>query len=189
MKSFSPWGPVPIMQGESSGLPSEIGTRIYQAKEGAVFMAITVDIPGIGNATYEHVVFDLNGTLATDGHISETLTIALQELTHYMAVHILTAGTHGGVDIIAGITGITPVIVKTGEDKERYVRHLSKVIAVGNGAIDTYMLNAADLSICVIGEEGAYTKTLMSSDIVVHSGQDAVNLLLKPKRLTATLRL
>ncbi|MCY0908450.1 MAG: hypothetical protein C7B44_01405 [Sulfobacillus thermosulfidooxidans] len=152
-------------------------------------MAMTINIPGIGKQTYEHVVFDLNGTLATDGHISETLAIALQELSTHLEVHILTAGTHGGVDVIAGITGITPVMIQTGEDKERYVRRLSHVIAVGNGAVDTFMLNAADLSICVLGEEGAYTKTLMASDIVVQSGQDAVDLLLKPNRLIATLRL
>ncbi len=152
-------------------------------------MAITIDVPGLGTLEYHHAVFDLNGTLATDGRISETLAISLQELTTLLDVHILTAGTHGGIDVIEGITGIKPVMIKTGEDKARFVRSLHHVIAVGNGAVDTFMLNAADLSIAVIGEEGAYTRTLMASDIVVQNGQDAIDLLRFPKRLIATLRL
>jgi soluble P-type ATPase len=173
---------------ETANPRTESCTLSFFRKEIAI-LAITVEIPGIGTVEYHHAVFDLNGTLATDGRISETMAISLQELATLLDVHILTAGTHGGVEVIEGITGIKPVLIKTGEDKARFVRALHHVIAVGNGAVDTFMLNAADLSIGVIGDEGAYTKTLMASDVVVQNGQDAIDLLRYPKRLIATLRL
>lgn len=152
-------------------------------------MAISIDIPCLGLKEYEHVVFDLNGTLATDGRISETMALSLQDLNERVQIHILTAATHGQVDTIRRITGIAPVVIQVAEDKARYVKQLSGVIAVGNGANDTQMLHDADLAICVIGYEGAFTKTLLVSDIVVRKGQDAIDLLLKPNRLKATLRL
>ncbi len=152
-------------------------------------MTISVDVPGLGLKNYEHVVFDLNGTLATDGRISETMAVSLQDLARQVQIHILTAATHGHVDAIRRITGIAPVLIHVSEDKMRYVNNLEHVIAVGNGANDTQMLQAADLAICVLGYEGAYTKTLLASDIVVRNGQDAIDLLLKRKRLIATLRL
>ncbi|PSR27065.1 MAG: hypothetical protein C7B47_09145 [Sulfobacillus thermosulfidooxidans] len=152
-------------------------------------MALSIDIPGLGLREYDHVVFDLNGTLATDGRISETMALSLQDLNKLIHVHILTAGTHGQIDTIRRITGIAPVLIQVAEDKTQYVKKLQRVIAVGNGANDTDMLQAADLAICVIGFEGAFTKTLLASDIVVRKGQDAIDLLLKPNRLKATLRL
>jgi soluble P-type ATPase len=50
------------------------------------------------------------------------------------------------------------------------------------------MLKEAALGIAVIQEEGGAIKTLLAADIVMRSILDALDLLLHPLRLTATLR-
>ena len=64
----------------------------------------------------------------------------------------------------------------------------AQVAAIGNGANDRLMLQAAGLGICVMGAEGAATQSLMASDVVVRSSTDGMDLLLHPGRLAATLR-
>ncbi|AAB98055.1 hypothetical protein MJ_0073 [Methanocaldococcus jannaschii DSM 2661] len=63
-----------------------------------------------------------------------------------------------------------------------------KIIAIGNGNNDELLLKNADLGICVIGDEGAWSKTILSSDIVVKDINDALDLLLNENRLKATSR-
>jgi soluble P-type ATPase len=50
------------------------------------------------------------------------------------------------------------------------------------------MLRAAALSICVLGSEGACTQAMLASHLVVTNPIDALDALLRPRRLTATLR-
>ena len=63
-----------------------------------------------------------------------------------------------------------------------------KVAAVGNGANDRQMLEAAELGIAVLGGEGLAVASLSAADVVAGSIQDALDLLLYPKRLVVTLR-
>ncbi|MGC8790802.1 MAG: HAD hydrolase family protein, partial [Desulfurella sp.] len=65
---------------------------------------------------------------------------------------------------------------------------LSNLVAIGNGKNDSLMLKYAKLGICVIGKEGANIEALQNSDIVVCDIVSALELLLYPKRLIATLR-
>ena len=59
---------------------------------------------------------------------------------------------------------------------------------MGNGRNDALMLKEAALGIAVIQEEGGAVETLLAADIVTHSVLVALDLLLNPLRLTATLR-
>jgi soluble P-type ATPase len=72
----------------------------------------------------------------------------------------------------------------------RYVQQLGPdhVIAFGNGINDTSMLRLAMLGIAVLTTEGVAIRALQAADVLVHSPLDAIDLLLKPKRLIATLR-
>jgi soluble P-type ATPase len=62
------------------------------------------------------------------------------------------------------------------------------VIAIGNGMNDTLLLKNAQLSLAVVQGEGAATEALLNSDIICTDILDALNLLLNPLRVTATLR-
>ena len=57
-----------------------------------------------------------------------------------------------------------------------------------NGQNDNLMLAVAALGIVVIGEEGAAVQTILASRVICRDILSALDLLLKPKRLTATLR-
>lgn len=149
---------------------------------------MVIEIPGRDPLVLDTLVCDLNGTLAVDGHLPERVATQLQTLRTSLHVAILTAATFGDLDEIASRTGIRPVLIQTGDDKERWVRAHSRVAAVGNGANDAAMLGAADLAVAVLGREGSALPTLLAADVVVSSGEDALDLFVHPKRLVATLR-
>jgi len=71
-----------------------------------------------------------------------------------------------------------------------YLAQLSKehTAAIGNGYNDIYMLDEAALGIAVIGSEGCSVRALEKADIVTNAINDALDLLLNPKRIVATLR-
>jgi len=50
------------------------------------------------------------------------------------------------------------------------------------------MLKAAALGFCIIGSEGASTKAILSSDVVLGKIEDFFSLIEEPKKLIATLR-
>ena len=50
------------------------------------------------------------------------------------------------------------------------------------------MLQEAALGIAVLGPEGLAAEALLAADVVVASIEDALDLLLRPHRLVATLR-
>ena len=74
--------------------------------------------------------------------------------------------------------------------KESHVFNLGEdhVIAIGNGLNDALMLKCAALGIVVLQKEGASVKTLLSADLVCNNIIDALELLTKPKRISASLR-
>jgi len=59
---------------------------------------------------------------------------------------------------------------------------------VGNGLNDAGLLRRAALGIAVLGPEGLSRLALLAAEVVVGSVVDALDLLLKPHRLRATLR-
>jgi len=62
------------------------------------------------------------------------------------------------------------------------------VVAIGNGVNDARMLRAAALGIAALGREGLATAALQAADVVVASIEDALDLVLQPERMAATLR-
>jgi P-type E1-E2 ATPase len=154
---------------------------------------IELSIPGIDDLTLEHVVFDVNGTLAVDGVLVEGVAERLTGLGERLVIHMLTADTHGGQAAIDAALGLTARRVQRGQEREQkaaFVRELGaeRVVAVGNGGNDVGMLGEAALGIAVIGTEGLNVEALYAADVVVASPLDALDLLLNPSRLVATLR-
>jgi P-type E1-E2 ATPase len=157
-------------------------------------IVLEVVIPGRGTLHLRHLVLDVNGTLAVDGLLLPGVAERLEQLRPALGLHLLTADTHGTqhrineqLQLVATILGpMTP----GGEQKAAYVNRLGvdSVVAIGNGANDQWMLRAAALSIVVLGREGLATVALREADVVVQQIADALDLLLHPARLAATLR-
>lgn len=154
---------------------------------------IELNIPGRGTLELEHLVCDVNGTLAIDGQLMEGVARALNNLRDRLTIHLLTADSHGRQTVIDQQLGLKAVRISPGDEhsqKSAYIRQLGSrhVVAVGQGANDTSMLDEAALGICVLSREGTALATLMAADILVASIYDALELLENPLRIVATLR-
>jgi len=154
---------------------------------------LELHIPGRGILQLEHLVCDVNGTLAVDGQLIEGVARGLRTLHDRLEVHLLTADTHGRQTVIDQQLGLTAVRISPGNEaaqKTEYVRRLNsaQVVAIGQGANDAAMLKEAALGICVLSVEGTAVETILSADLVVPSITAAFELLEKPIRTVATLR-
>jgi soluble P-type ATPase len=153
---------------------------------------LTVDIPGCGRLEIAHLVLDLNGTLAVDGVVPDTVLERLQTLSRAVEVHVITADTFGTVERLHGLD-VSVQVLEPGdqvEAKAALVRTLgaAHTMSIGNGANDEGMVREAAVGIAIIGREGAHARTVLAADVVVGRIEDAFDLLLTPKRLIATLR-
>ncbi|MFZ2095059.1 MAG: hypothetical protein WAV05_00340 [Anaerolineales bacterium] len=154
---------------------------------------IELNIPGCGLLQLQHLVCDVNGTLAVDGQLLDGVKQRLSGLCDRLSLHLLTADTHGKQDSIDQQLGIRAVRIQPGDEaghKANYVLQLGAgtVVAIGQGANDAAMLRAAGMGICVLSPEGTAVETLMSADLVVSSIFEALELLEKPLRIVASLR-
>lgn len=154
---------------------------------------IELTIPGRGIYQLEHLVCDVNGTLAVDGQLFDGLVRQLPNLRDRLDLHLLTADTHGRQHIIDKQLNIEAVRVglgKEAEQKAAYVEGLGadQVVAIGQGANDAAMLRIAALGICVFSPEGVAVETMMAADLITPDIQTALELLIKPLRIVASLR-
>jgi P-type E1-E2 ATPase len=154
---------------------------------------IEIDVPGRGLLRLSHLVLDVNGTLAVDGLLIDGVPERLAVLRERLTLHLLTADTHGGQAAIDKELGLTAHRLAPGGEraqKAEFVNRLGAagVVAIGNGANDAGMLEAAALSIAVIEREGTSSEAIAAADVVVASVTNALGLLLNPRRLIATLR-
>jgi len=154
---------------------------------------IELSIPGRGLIELEHLVCDVNGTLAIDGQLLEGVARALTDLRDRLDLHLLTADTHGRQDLIDRQLNTKAVRIHPGEEslqKAEYVRRLGaeQVIAIGQGANDAGMLECACLGICVFSKEGTAIQALLAADLVAPDIYAALEMIENPLRLVATLR-
>ncbi|MDY7031953.1 MAG: HAD hydrolase family protein [Thermodesulfobacteriota bacterium] len=165
---------------------------------------IEINIPGREAVIVKNILLDLNGTMSIDGEIIEGVKGRLQRLSERVDLHIVTADTGGQAEkTIEKLKGdsrsegkyleISLHVIEKGEEdfqKLELVQVLRshETVCIGNGSNDTLMLKESCIGICVLGKEGAATEAIMSADVVTSHIKDALDLLLMPKRLIATLR-
>jgi len=155
---------------------------------------LEVNIPGYRTLALSFLVLDYNGTIDCDRRLMARVRERLEQLSKSLSIHILTADTFGSVQ--KEMTGIPCEVVVIGKENQTQAKAdvvrqlgLQKTVSVGNGRNDALMLKETVLGIAVIQEEGASVETLVAADIATRSILDALDLLLHPLRLTATLRL
>ncbi len=154
---------------------------------------IEIAIPGDGSLQLKNLVLDYNGTLACSGVLLEGVSERLTALSRQLAVYVLTADTFGtAAAVLAGLPCTVHILPQIGQDhaKMAFVAQLGRgeTVCVGNGRNDKLMLQAAALGIAIVGPEGAATEAVLAADIVVPDIRVALDLLLHPLRLVATLR-
>ncbi len=154
---------------------------------------LEIDIPSGPLLRLEHLVCDLNGTLACDGLLLPGVAERLGLLAAKLSVSILTADTNQTAGALAAALGVQVERLEPGRgdvQKLAFVRRLGseRCVAIGNGRNDALMLGEAALSLVVIGKEGAAREALEVGDVVCYEPAEALDLLLHPNRLVATLR-
>ncbi|MEW9122716.1 MAG: ATPase P [Thermotaleaceae bacterium] len=152
-----------------------------------------IDIPGRKILEIKNLVFDYNGTLGVDGKLINGIGQKLRAAKELYNIYVITADTYGTAVSQCRQWDIA-VMVFSGEqiakEKRKYVSTLGahETICIGNGVNDIEMFEEGALSIAVIGEEGCAGKLLCAADIIVKDIKDALDLVLNPKRMKATLR-
>lgn len=154
---------------------------------------IDIAIPGLTHLRLEHLVLDYNGTLARDGVLLDGVKERLERLSGELRLHVITADTFGNVRAaLAGSPCEITVLPKEHQaaSKLAYVEHLgaNRTVCIGNGRNDRLMLKAAALGIVVIQEEGAAVEALTSAHVVLPDIIVALDFLMQPLRMVATLR-
>jgi P-type E1-E2 ATPase len=154
---------------------------------------LEVDIPSRGGVRLEYLVLDVNGTIALDGQLIPTVHERLGRLSKKLDLWLVSADTQGTLTELATALQAKARRLQSGDEvaqKAALVDELGaeRVVAVGNGANDAAMLQRAALGIAVLGGEGLATACLATADVVAPNIEAALDLLLYPRRLIATLR-
>ncbi|MBN2282257.1 MAG: ATPase P [Deltaproteobacteria bacterium] len=154
---------------------------------------IEIDIPGYGTLRLEHLVLDYNGTLSRDGKLLPGVVDRIRTLSRHLAIHVLTADTFGSVKKELSMLPCRLYIIpreEQAEAKASYTAELGidRTVCVGNGRNDRLMLKRAALGIAVLQDEGTAAESLMAADLSTPGILEALDLLLFPRRLIATLR-
>ncbi len=154
---------------------------------------IEIDVPGRRAYGFEHLVLDLNGTISRDGEIIEGVPERLDVLRRLVDVSIVTADTRGraqelGKSLRVKIHKIASNAEQT--QKLKLVQQLGSetTVSIGNGSNDIAMLKESVLGICVLGPEGTSSEAIANCDLVAPDINAALDLLIEPTRLIATLR-
>lgn len=149
------------------------------------------DIPGVGSLELKTIILDLNGTISVGGKLVEGVQERLAKLKEQgYNVVLFTGNTRGDADDIAAELGIEWRQAKNGEDKRAEALKLGSetAVSIGNGLIDLELMKVVKLRIVTLQAEGAHVQTLLASDVVVPNVNDALDMLIDPNILIATLR-
>jgi soluble P-type ATPase len=153
-------------------------------------VTIRREIPGAKALELDHLLLDVNGTIANRAHLIEGVEDRIGRIRNQLEVHLLSADTLHNLDDTAARLGVAATRVTNGTEKRDYAVELGseRCAAVGNGVNDVPMLEAVRLGIVVVGPEGAGGPTVRAADVVCVSILDALDLLLEDDTTKSTLR-
>jgi len=142
---------------------------------------------------FEFLVLDFNGTIACNGELIKDVIPLLELLSKSLKISVITADTFGTVK--SQIDDLPVKLVSLfsknhTEEKALFIEDLGKdrCISIGNGNNDVKMLKSAKIGIAIMGCEGCSSEAINSADIVCRDIIDALNLIIQPSRLEATMR-
>ena len=153
-------------------------------------MPLRVEIPGRPLLELRYLLLDMNGTLTARGVLLPGVEERLARLGEVLELRLLSADTFATLEHVAAQLGVNATLAPDGQAKLEAISALGalRCAAIGNGANDAAMLAQAAVGIAVIGPEGAAPVTLAAADLVARSINDALDLLLEPRALAASLR-
>lgn len=160
---------------------------------------IAIDIPGFGRREIRAVLTDYTGTLSRGGKLVSGVRERLVQLSEVIDIHVVTADTFGfarqELDGIA-LTCHRLEGEETGHDVQKCAygekMGLEHCAVFGNGNNDRLLLGAAKqsggLAVAVDNGEGCAVDALLNAHLFITGASNALDLLLEPRGLKATLR-
>ena len=79
---------------------------------------IELDIPGRGGLRLQHMVTDVNGTLAVDGQLIDGVAKGLLGLCDRLQIYLLAADTHGRQELLDRQLGLQAVRIPGGGEAQ-----------------------------------------------------------------------
>lgn len=154
---------------------------------------IETAIPGRAPLRLATALVDFNGTLALDGRLIEGVAERLQALSAKIDLHVVTGDTTGtAAQALRGLPLAVRILPADAQQAGKAAvidaMRADETVVIGNGRNDCGAIGKAALSIVVVGGEGCAVEALVGADIACRSICDALDLLLFPLRLVATLR-
>lgn len=154
---------------------------------------IEIDIPGRTVYKLSALLLDVNGTITLDGIIIDGVTERIKSLSDFLDIYLITADTQGTAKHFAEALSVRLTIIMPGNEDYQKLDFIQKIgsestVAIGNGSNDSLMLREAAIGICISSKEGAAQEAVQNCDVLMNDINSALDLLLKPKRLIATLR-
>jgi len=158
---------------------------------------ITIDISGFGKLQINALLSDYTGTLSFAGKLSPGVRDRLVRLSQLVDIHVLTADSFGTAEEeLRGLPLVCRKLSGPGEDsqKQRYAMELNPrcLASFGNGNNDRLHMKlvkeSGGVTIAVDNGEGCAHEAIRNAHIVVTGAANALDLLLEPTRLRATLR-
>ncbi len=155
-------------------------------------MPLEIDIPGFGYLKLFHLVSDFNGTLALDGRLLPGVRERIFKVSALLEVHVVTADTFGlAAKELQGLP-VDLFVLRHGDERSAKAHFVASLdggaVILGNGSNDLSMMEKGMLSIAVLGKEGLYLPLITKAHVLVSGPVEALELLLRPDRLKATLR-
>lgn len=146
----------------------------------------------------ERIVTDYTGTLSVGGRLVAGVVERLRWLMELVPIDVLTADTFGTARAELAAVPLEPHILEAGKrhdiQKKDYAKKLgpARLAALGNGNNDALLLrtvrDAGGLAIAVDNGEGCSVEALQNANVFIAGIVNALDLLLDPTRLKATLR-
>lgn len=152
---------------------------------------MTYDIAGQDQFEIKTIILDLNGTLSVAGKIPDGVKKRIDQIkSKGFKVLFFTGNTRNDADDLAKDLGIEWRLAKNAADKRDLAMELGTetCASIGNGLIDLELMKAVKLRIVTLQAEGVHVQTMLNSDIVVPTINDALDLFIDEQRLIATLR-
>lgn len=140
-----------------------------------------LNIPGSGILEIKTIILDLNGTLAIAGMVPAGVKDQIEALkSKGMRIVLLTGNTRNDADELAAELSIEWKLTKSAEDKRRLALELDPdtCASIGNGLIDLELMKTVALRIVTLQAEGVHIQTLLNSDIIIPTINDALDLFL-----------